>query len=109
MLCSQKQTVNTRNESGVEMQITATMVKELRGRTGSGMMECKKALTESAGDMEAAVGQMRKLPKFSLTLGSRWFAVSPYLRCRSFSSFIFSLKNFFPGQILLLSVIYFIC
>lgn len=42
------------------MQITATMVKELRGRTGSGMMECKKALTESAGDMEAAVGQMRK-------------------------------------------------
>lgn len=42
------------------MQITATMVKELRERTGAGMMECKKALTESSGDMEAAIEQMRK-------------------------------------------------
>jgi elongation factor Ts len=40
--------------------ITAEMVKELRERTGSGMMECKKALTEAAGDMEAAVEAMRK-------------------------------------------------
>jgi elongation factor Ts len=36
------------------------MVKELRERTGSGMMECKKALTETAGDLEAAVELMRK-------------------------------------------------
>lgn len=42
------------------MQITAQMVKELRERTGSGMMECKKALTESDGDLEAAVELMRK-------------------------------------------------
>jgi elongation factor Ts len=36
------------------------MVKELRDRTGAGMMECKKALVESGGDMEAAVESMRK-------------------------------------------------
>jgi len=42
------------------MQITAAMVKELRERTGAGMMECKKALSESAGDMEAAIELMRK-------------------------------------------------
>lgn len=42
------------------MNITAAMVKELRERTGSGMMECKKALTEANGDMEAAIEHMRK-------------------------------------------------
>lgn len=42
------------------MAITATMVKELRERTGAGMMECKKMLTETAGDMEAAIDLMRK-------------------------------------------------
>lgn len=42
------------------MQITAAMVKELRERTGSGMMECKKALQETQGDIEAAVEHMRK-------------------------------------------------
>ncbi len=36
------------------------MVKELRERTGAGMMECKKALTESGGNMEVAIEQMRK-------------------------------------------------
>ncbi len=41
------------------MQISASMVKELRERTGAGMMECKKALTEANGDMEQAVEQMR--------------------------------------------------
>lgn len=40
--------------------ITASMVKELRERTGAGMMECKKALAETDGDMEAAVDLMRK-------------------------------------------------
>ena len=40
--------------------ITAALVKELRERTGSGMMECKKALVEVAGDIEAAVEAMRK-------------------------------------------------
>jgi len=42
------------------MSITAAMVKELRERTGSGMMECKKALVETDGDIEAAIENMRK-------------------------------------------------
>ena len=42
------------------MQISASMVKELRDRTGAGMMDCKKALQETAGDIEAAIGVMRK-------------------------------------------------
>lgn len=42
------------------MNISASMVKELRERTGSGMMECKKALVESNGDMELAIENMRK-------------------------------------------------
>ncbi len=41
------------------MSISASMVKELRERTGAGMMECKKALVESAGDMDAAVEALR--------------------------------------------------
>lgn len=40
--------------------ISATLVKELRERTGSGMMECKRALEATAGDIEAAVEKMRK-------------------------------------------------
>jgi len=40
--------------------ITASLVKELRERTGSGMMECKKALVETDGDIDAAVELMRK-------------------------------------------------
>ena len=40
--------------------ITASMVKELRERTGAGMMECKKALTESNGDIDAAAEALRK-------------------------------------------------
>ncbi len=42
------------------MQITASMVKELRERTGSGMMECKKALQETEGDLDLAIENMRK-------------------------------------------------
>jgi elongation factor Ts len=42
------------------MSITAAMVKELRERTASGMMECKKALVEANGDMELAIENMRK-------------------------------------------------
>jgi elongation factor Ts len=42
------------------MAITAAQVKELRERTGLGMMECKTALTESNGDMEAAIEALRK-------------------------------------------------
>ncbi|MFW5816165.1 MAG: translation elongation factor Ts [Wenzhouxiangella sp.] len=42
------------------MSITAAQVKELRERTGAGMMECKKALVETNGDMDAAIEQLRK-------------------------------------------------
>ena len=42
------------------MDITAKMVKELREATGAGMMDCKKALTESDGDMDKASDYLRK-------------------------------------------------
>jgi len=42
------------------MEITASMVKELREMTGSGMMDCKKALVENNGDMEKAVEYLRE-------------------------------------------------
>ena len=42
------------------MSISPSMVKELRERTGAGMMECKKALVETDGDMEAAAELLRK-------------------------------------------------
>ena len=41
-------------------EITAQLVKELRERTGAGMMECKKALVEANGDIELAIDNMRK-------------------------------------------------
>src|SRR5687768_4322987 len=40
-------------------EITAANVKELRERTGAGMMDCKKALAETSGDMEAAIDWLR--------------------------------------------------
>lgn len=42
------------------MAITAAMVKELRERTGLGMLDCKKALQETDGDLEAAIDKLRK-------------------------------------------------
>ena len=42
------------------MAISAALVKELRERTGAGMMECKKALVQTDGDIDAAIEQMRK-------------------------------------------------
>ena len=41
-------------------QITASLVKELRERTGAGMMDCKKALTQTDGDIEAAIDYLRE-------------------------------------------------
>ena len=40
--------------------ITAAMVKELRDKTGAGMMDCKKALTETNGDMDKAIDYLRE-------------------------------------------------
>ena len=52
--------------------ITAAMVKELRDRTGAGMMDCKKALTETDGDVEKAVELLRvRLGDKALKLGGR--------------------------------------
>jgi elongation factor Ts len=42
------------------MEITASMVKELRERSGAGMMECKKALTQNNGDMDVSIEWLRK-------------------------------------------------
>src|ERR1700694_5051003 len=42
------------------MTITATMVKDLRDKTGAGMMDCKAALNETSGDVEGAVDWLRK-------------------------------------------------
>jgi elongation factor Ts len=42
------------------MEITASMVKELRERSGAGMMECKKALTENQGNLDSAIEWLRK-------------------------------------------------
>ncbi|MBT8102190.1 MAG: elongation factor Ts [Gammaproteobacteria bacterium] len=42
------------------MSVTASMVKELRERTGAGMMECKKALVATSGDLDAAAEELRK-------------------------------------------------
>ena len=42
------------------MAITAQMVKELREKTGAGMMDCKKALTETNGDMDQAIDYLRE-------------------------------------------------
>ena len=41
-------------------EVTAVLVKELREKTGAGMMDCKRALDDSAGDIEAAVDWLRK-------------------------------------------------
>src|SRR3954465_13173665 len=52
--------------------ITASLVKELRDRTGAGMMDCKKALGETDGDVEKAVELLRvKLGDKALKLGGR--------------------------------------
>ena len=48
------------------MSISATMVKELREKTNAGMMDCKKALTESNGDFDKAVDWLRLPPKVSV-------------------------------------------
>ena len=45
------------------MTVTAAMVKELRERSGAGMMECKRALVDTQGDIELAISEMRKAGK----------------------------------------------
>jgi elongation factor Ts len=52
--------MNNEEKHRMSINISAAMVKELRERTSSGMMECKKALVEANGDMELAIENMRK-------------------------------------------------
>ena len=49
--------------------ISASLVKELRDKTGAGMMDCKRALNETGGDVEAAVDWLRKKGPSSI---KRW-------------------------------------
>src|SRR5450759_1364874 len=49
-----------KNDEEFRMTITADAVKQLRERTGAGMMECKRALVETGGDLDAAAELMRK-------------------------------------------------
>jgi elongation factor Ts len=44
---------------GFQVEITAGLVKELRERTGAGMMDCKKALVDTCGDIEKAIDELR--------------------------------------------------
>ena len=66
--------------------ITAALVKELRDKTGAGMMDCKKALAESGGDLEAAVDWLR----------SKGLA-SAAKKVRKKTTLRFS-KSFFPAE-----------
>jgi elongation factor Ts len=45
---------------GVNMSVPASLVKELRERTGAGMMDCKKALAETGGDIDKATDYLRE-------------------------------------------------
>jgi elongation factor Ts len=47
-------------DGGARMAVTAGMVKELRDKTGAGMMDCKKALSETGGDVEKAIDYLRQ-------------------------------------------------
>jgi elongation factor Ts len=47
-------------EEEIAMEVTSAMVKDLRERTGAGMMDCKKALVESDGDMDKAIAYLRE-------------------------------------------------
>jgi len=52
--------IAVRKENAVMAEVTAQMVKELRERTGAGMMDCKNALNDCQGNMESAVDSLRK-------------------------------------------------
>ena len=48
------------NKEEITMAISAKLVKELRDKTGAGMMDCKKALTETSGDIDKAIDWLRE-------------------------------------------------
>ena len=53
------------------MEIKASLVKELRERTGAGMLDCKKALVENEGDIEKAIDWLRAVSYTHLTLPTK--------------------------------------
>ena len=61
--------------------ITAALVKELRERTGVGMMECKKALTEASGDLDLAIDNLRKAGQLKAAKKSGRVAAEGMLAC----------------------------
>jgi len=61
--------------------ITAAAVKDLRERSGAGMMDCKKALTETGGDMEAAVDWLRAKGLATAAKKSSRTAAEGHYRC----------------------------
>lgn len=64
------------------MAISASMVKELRERTGLGMMDCKKALVEADGDMEAAIESLRKSSGMKAAKKAGRIAADGLIACR---------------------------
>ena len=75
--------------------ISASMVKELRERTGVGMMECKKALVATDGDIDAAIEEMRKSgqAKAAKKAGSGAVAKAPVKKARAASTKASSTKS----------------
>src|SRR5512133_3623915 len=57
---SRPQRARLRHKEGSKLEITSVMVKELRVKTGAGMMDCKEALTAENGDFEKAIDYLRK-------------------------------------------------
>ena len=64
------------------MAVSASMVKELRERTGLGMMDCKKALVEADGDMEAAIESLRKSSGMKAAKKAGRIAADGLIACR---------------------------
>jgi len=65
------------------MSISAAQVKELRERTGAGMMECKKALQEANGDIELAIENMRKAGSAKATKRARRIAAEGIIKIKA--------------------------
>ena len=77
------------------MAITASQVKELRSRTGAGMMDCKKALTEANGDMEAAIDYLREngIAKAAKKAGRIAAEGTTYLLCDNNKALILEINS----------------
>ena len=75
------------------MEITAQMVKELRESTGAGMMDCKKILVETDGDIDKAIELLLYVMKKQIFIDGNKRTSGPSLPQRFFS---YSAKGYFP-------------